>query len=259
LKARAAVTNVPRVTAGKRVALMPGCVQQTLAPSIDAAIQRVLARRDMGTVKLEGCCGALSHHLGRTGEAKAHARAVIERFEAIGAVDAVSIGATGCSAHIADMPHLFAGDPVWEPRARAFAAKLRDFSSLAEPRAGSGKLRVAWQAPCSMQNSLGNAGAGRALLEAAGFDVADIPEGHLCCGSAGSYSLLQPEIAGALRSRKLANTRAIAPGVIATANIGCLIHLSGEDAPPIVHLAELIDWAEGGPKPAVLDQTRGAD
>jgi glycolate oxidase iron-sulfur subunit len=252
LKARAPVTNVPRIMSGKRVALMPGCVQQTLAPSIDAAIQRVLARRDMGTVKLEGCCGALSHHLGRTEEAKAHARRLIERFEAMGAVDAVSIGATGCSAHLADIAHLFFGDPVWETRAKAFAAKLRDFSSLAEPRAANGKARVAWQAPCSMQNSLRNAGAGRALLEAAGFDVADIPEGHLCCGSAGSYSLLQPEIAGALRARKLGNVRSTAPDVIATANIGCLIHLSGEDAPPILHLAELIDWAEGGPKPGVL-------
>ncbi|HXM00838.1 MAG TPA: heterodisulfide reductase-related iron-sulfur binding cluster, partial [Rhizomicrobium sp.] len=94
-------------------------------------------------------------------------------------------------------------------------------------------------------------GEGAALLAAAGYDVVTIPEGHLCCGSAGSYSLLQPEIAGQLRARKLANAASVAPDVIATANIGCLTHLSGTDAPPVVHIAELIDWAEGGPRPAM--------
>jgi glycolate dehydrogenase iron-sulfur subunit len=254
LKARAApVTSVTPAAGTRRVALLAGCVQPALVPSIDLAIARVLARRGFQAVPLDaGCCGALAHHLGK--DAKSYAKRVIAAFEALGDVEAVLIGATGCSAHLADYPHLFAGDPAWAPRAAAFAAKARDFSALAEPRAASGeKLRVAWQAPCSMQNSLHLAGAGAALLTAAGYDVVEIPEGHLCCGSAGSYSLLQPEIAGALRARKLGNIAAMTPDVVATANIGCLHHLSGPDAPPVVHLAELIDWAEGGPKPGALD------
>jgi glycolate oxidase iron-sulfur subunit len=252
LKAQGPAPEFAPLNVARRVALMPGCVQPAMAPSIDPAIRRVLARRGMGTVALEGCCGALAHHLGRSEEAKARARTIIRGFESLGDVELATIGATGCSAHLLDYPHLFLGDPEWEKRARAFAAKVKDFSALATPRPAAAKLRVAWQAPCSMQNSLHLAGAGRALLEAAGYEVAEIPEGHLCCGSAGSYSLLQPEIAGALRARKLANARSVKPDVVATANVGCLIHLSGPDAPPIVHLAELIDWAEGGPKPALL-------
>ncbi|HEY2071276.1 MAG TPA: glycolate oxidase subunit GlcF [Rhizomicrobium sp.] len=254
LKAQAPVARDAPARGAKTVALMPGCVQQTLAPSIDTAIRRVLARRDIGTVPLGGCCGALAHHLGRANEARAKARGVIAQFEALG-VESVTIGATGCSAHLLDYPHLFAGDPAWESRARTFAAKVRDFSTLTEPRPASAKpLRIAWQAPCSMQNGLRSADLGRGLLEASGYDVTEIPEGHLCCGSAGSYSLLQPELAGRLRTRKLGNIASLAPDAIATANIGCLMHLSGTDAPPIIHLAELIDWAEGGPKPVALDQ-----
>jgi glycolate oxidase iron-sulfur subunit len=251
LKAQASVADVTFVTRARTVALMPGCVQPVLAPSIDAAILRVLARRGIGAMPLSGCCGALAHHLGRDGEAKALARRVIECFEAMDC-EAATIGATGCSAHLLDYPQLFAGDPAWAPRAKAFAAKVKDFSALAEPRPARAKaLRVAWQAPCSMRNSLRLAGRGKALLDAAGYDVVEIPEPHLCCGSAGSYSLLQPGIAGALRARKLANAADVAPDVIATANIGCLTHLSGEM--PIVHLAELMDWAEGGPMPACLE------
>lgn len=258
LKAGAATAHVTNVTTQTSVALMPGCVQQALAPSIDAAIQRVLGRRGIGTVALDGCCGALAHHLGDAGEARTRAKAIIERFEALG-VESVTIGATGCAAHLLDYPHLFAGDAAWEPRAKAFAAKLRDFSTLTAPgAAGQQNIRVAWQAPCSMQNGTRNAADGRALLVAAGFDVSDIPEGHLCCGSAGSYSLLQPDLAGALRARKLGNIARTAPEVIATANIGCLTHLSGTDAPPVVHLAELIDWAEGGPVPQALEDARRA-
>jgi glycolate oxidase iron-sulfur subunit len=237
-----------------RVALMSGCVQPALAPGIDDAIARVLARRGLRTVPLAGCCGALAHHLGR--DAMARARSVILAFEALGDVDAVLIGATGCAAHLKDYAHLFAGDPQWSARAAAFADKVMDFSVLAAPRpaARCENLRVAWQIPCSLQHGLGLGGEGAALLAAAGYDVVTIPEGHLCCGSAGSYSLLQPDIAGQLRARKLANAASVAPDVIATANIGCLTHLSGPDAPPVVHIAELIDWAEGGPKPAMPDR-----
>jgi glycolate oxidase iron-sulfur subunit len=237
-----------------RVALMPGCVQAALAPEIDQAVARVLARRGIALVPLEGagCCGSLVHHLGRGEEAKSFARRAIAAFERSGC-DGVLITATGCSAHLKDLGHLFAGEPAWAARASAFAAKARDFLELAQARGTAPqRLRVAWQAPCSLQNGLRLADAGRKLLAESGFEVLDIPDGHLCCGSAGAYSILQPQIADALRSRKLANIAALKPDVIATANIGCLHHLGGPGAPPIVHLAELIDWADGGAKPDPL-------
>ncbi len=247
----------------RRIALMPGCVQGAMAPGIDAAVARVLARRGYELVPLTGagCCGSLVHHLGRDEEAKAWAKRAIVAFEEAGPLDGVLITATGCSAHLKDFAHQFAGDPVWAPRAQHFAAKARDFLDLASPRAATPprRLRVAWQAPCSLQNGLKLAGHGETLLKQAGFEVLSIAEGHLCCGSAGSYSILQPELSGRLRARKLGNIAATKPDVIATANIGCLHHLAGDDAPPIVHLAELVDWAEGGPAPdflAVMEKAR---
>ena len=114
------------------------------------------------------------------------------------------------------------------------------------------RLKIAYQAPCSLQHGLRQSGFGEAQLRAAGFEVIEIPEGHLCCGSAGSYSILQTEIANALRARKLDNIATLDVNAVASPNIGCLMHLTGPDAPPVVHPAELIDWAEGGPLPAAL-------
>ena len=249
-------SSPPPVVVNKRlrIALMPGCVQAALAPGIDEAVARVLARRGIELVRLggAGCCGSLVHHLGRGEEAKSFARRAIAAFEKSGC-DGVLITATGCSAHLKDLGHLFAGEPAWAERASAFAAKARDFLELVQAHGKAPeRLLVAWQAPCSLQNGLRLADTGRKLLVESGFEVLDIPEGHLCCGSAGTYSILQPEIAGALRARKLANIAALKPDIIATANIGCLYHLAGPDAPPIIHLAELIDWADGGAKPAPL-------
>jgi glycolate oxidase iron-sulfur subunit len=238
---------------------MPGCVQKAIAPHIDEAVARVLARRDIKLVPLPGagCCGSLVHHLGREGEAREWAKRAIVAFEragGAGAFDAILISATGCSAHLKDLGHLFLDDEGWKNRAAAFAEKVEDFSELAEPRSDvpPKELRVAWHAACSAQNGLRLSGQSEALLGAAGFTVLPIPEGHLCCGSAGSYSILQPEIARDLRTRKLANIAHARPDVIATGNIGCLNQLAGPDAPPVVHLAELIDWAEGGPPPQAL-------
>ncbi|HEY4115513.1 MAG TPA: heterodisulfide reductase-related iron-sulfur binding cluster [Rhizomicrobium sp.] len=287
----------PGAQASRRIFLLPGCVQQVIAPEIDAAMTRILARRGISLVPLSGagCCGALSHHLGREGEAKAFAKHNIEAFERAGGerADGLVISATGCAAHLADYEHLFLDDPDWQDRAGAFSAKhlsvgallsyhplegrskfaaanfgvgsvpeaQRDHPSPNEfanahsfdppSRGGCGEVRVAYHVPCSQQHGLRQVGDG-GVLRAAGFDVVAIPEGHLCCGSAGSYSLLQPEIAHALRERKLANIGTVQPDVIATSNIGCLQHLSGPDAPPVVHLAELLDWAEGGPTPRPL-------
>jgi glycolate oxidase iron-sulfur subunit len=249
-------------TGTRRVALMPGCVQKAIAPHIDEAVARLLERRGIKLAPLPGagCCGSLVHHLGRDDEARAWAKRAIVAFERAGgssAFEAILITATGCSAHLKDLAHLFLDDEGWCNRAAAFAAKVRDFSELAEPRTDvpPKNLRVAYHAACSAQNSLRLSGQSEALLAAAGFTVLPIPEGHLCCGSAGSYSILQPEIAEQLRARKLANAKSVSPDVIATGNIGCLNQLAGPDAPPVVHLAEMIDWAEGGPPPQALAHT----
>ncbi len=243
----------------RRIALMPGCVQAALAPEIDATVARLLARRNIELVPLEGagCCGSLVHHLGRSEDAKNWARRAIEAFERGGGVkgfEGVLITATGCSAHLKDLAHLFLDDPHWLPRARAFAAATRDLLDLLKPEKPLPQrhVRVAWHAACSLQNGLKLTGKAEALLRTAGFDVLTIPEGHLCCGSAGSYSVLQPQIAGALRTRKLETIAPLGADILATSNIGCLQHLSGPDAPPVVHLAELLDWAEGGTVPVAL-------
>jgi glycolate oxidase iron-sulfur subunit len=263
-KARATIAPAPAppaVANARRIALMPGCVQKAIAPQIDDAARRVLSRRGYSLVPLvgAGCCGSLVHHLGKEEPAKAWARRAIESFEKAGPFDGVLITATGCSAYLKDLAHLFADDPVWASRAAAFAGKARDFLDLATPLPAAPKsIRVAWQAPCSLQNGLRLADAGKSLLRSAGFEVLDIAESHLCCGSAGSYSILQPAIAAQLRARKLSNISSVRPDAIATANIGCLHHLSGPDAPPIVHLAELIDWAEGGATPEFLADAKAS-
>jgi len=245
----------------QRIAIMPGCVQGALAPQIDTAVGRVLARRGIELVALEGagCCGSLPHHMGRDDEAKAWAKKAITAYEQ-GQYDGVLITATGCSSAMKDYAHLFAGDPVWEPRAAKFAAAARDFAELCTPLAATPPqpLRVAYHPACSLQNSLKLNGVGEAMLEAAGFTLTPFLESHLCCGSAGTYSILQPELSGTLRERKLGNIAAAQPDVLVSGNIGCLQHLAAGEGlnQPILHLAELLDWAEGGPKPANLDLPR---
>ena len=248
--------GVPQNSASaSRVLLLPGCVQRALAPEIDAAATRVLALQDARVEPLPqtGCCGALAYHMGKTTAGKASARAMIAAFEdasADGAVDAVLINASGCSAFLKEYPRVFADEPAWKVRAEAFAARVKDFSELARPAVSSGISDapvIAYHPPCSLQHGQRLHGRGEELLKAAGFHLAPIPDAHLCCGSAGSYSLLQPAIADELRRRKLAAIRSTGASVIASANIGCLTHLSGEL--PTIHIAELLDWAGGGPKP----------
>lgn len=255
-------TSFPKPAVVKqRIAIMPGCVQGALSPQIDGAVGRVLARRGIELVALEGagCCGALPHHMGREHDSQAWAKKAIIAYEQ-GQYDGVLITATGCSSQLKDYAHQFAGDPVWEPRAKKFAAAARDFAELCTPQSATPPkpLRVAYHPACSLQNSLKLNGTGEAMLEAAGFTVTPFLESNLCCGSAGTYSILQPELSSQLRARKLGNIQAAQPDVLVSGNIGCLQHLaSGEGlSQPILHLAELIDWAEGGPKPANLDLPR---
>jgi len=254
---RAARTPVqPTSAVARHVLLLRGCVQRALAPSIDAAAARVLARQDARIEVLSGasCCGALAYHLGKTAVGKRYARRVIRAFEKasmLGEPDAVLITASGCGAFLKDYGRVFADDPQWRERAGAFAAKVKDFTELAKPvsstKASGGNLIVAYHPPCSLQHGQRIHGRGEKLLADAGFRVVAIPDAHLCCGSAGSYSVLQPEIAASLRERKLEAIRSTGANVIASGNIGCLTHLGGEI--PTAHIAELLDWAKGGPKP----------
>jgi glycolate oxidase iron-sulfur subunit len=237
----------------RRVALLTGCVQGAAAPQIDAAAARVLARRGIALVPLDGaaCCGALPHHLGRDDDSRALARRVIASYEA-GGFEGLLITATGCSSQLKDLAHQFAGDPVWQPRARAVAAAALDFAELVTPLAVKppAPLRAAYHPPCSLQNSLKLPGRGEALLEAAGVTLLPFGETHICCGSAGSYAILQPELSQALKARKLGHIQAAGPDVIVSGNIGCLMQLDGTI--PARHLAEILDWAEGGPTPMPL-------
>jgi len=160
-----------------------------------------------------------------------------------------------------DYAHQFAGDPVWEPRAAKFAAAARDFADLCTPLEVTPPqpLRVAYHPACSLQNSLKLNGVGESLLAAAGFTVTPFLESHLCCGSAGTYSILQPDLSSQLRARKLGNIAAAEPDVLVSGNIGCLQHLAAGEGleQPILHIAELLDWAEGGPKPVNLELPSG--
>jgi glycolate oxidase iron-sulfur subunit len=252
-------TQFPKPAVVKqRIAIMPGCVQGALAPQIDGAVGRVLARRGIELVALEGsgCCGALPHHMGREHDAREWAKKAIIAFEQ-GQYDGVLITATGCSAQLKDYAHQFAGDSVWEPRAAKFAAAARDFAELCTPMTVTPPqaLRVAYHPACSLQNSLKLNGTGEAMLEAAGFIVTPFAESHLCCGSAGTYSILQPDLSSQLRARKLGNIAAAEPDVLVSGNIGCLQHLAAGAGKlqPILHIAELLDWAESGVVPANLE------
>jgi glycolate oxidase iron-sulfur subunit len=255
---------VPEVDAdARRVALLPGCVQRALAPAIDASARRVLARRKMGARPLpgSGCCGSLAFHMGEAALAKRCAKNTIKAFEKAGAenpIEAVLITATGCTAFLKEYEKLFAGDGEWESRAKSFSSKVRDFVELVEPcekpvrEIALEHLEVAYHPPCSLQHGQSIRDLGETLLASAGFNLVPFAEAHMCCGSAGSYSIMQPDISDGLRARKLAAIKASGASVIASGNVGCINQLSGHGAPPGVHIAELLDWADGGPKPANL-------
>jgi glycolate oxidase iron-sulfur subunit len=246
-----------------RVALLAGCVQPVLDPEINEATIRLLTRHGVEVVvpKGLGCCGALTHHLGRDAEGRAFARRAIEAViaeDARAPLDALVINASGCGTAIKDYGYIFRGDAELAPKAARVSALAKDVSELLAETLDLSRaapaipLTVAYHAACSLQHGQRVLGAPKALLAAAGFTVREVPEGHLCCGSAGTYNLLQPEIAERLKERKLANIARVAPDVIATGNIGCIRQLSDPGAAPIVHTVELLDWATGGPMPPAL-------
>ena len=242
-----------------RVALLTGCAQSVLAPSINEAAIRVLNRAGIEVVLAagEGCCGALVHHMGREGDAHAQARANIDAWhrEMSGeGLDAIVITASGCGTTVKDYGHLLSEDPAYAEKATKVATLAKDICEylttldLAAPTRAA-DTTVAYHSACSMQHGQRIRREPGALLRAAGFRVKDVPEGHLCCGSAGTYNIMQPGIAAQLKARKLANIDTTAADLIATGNIGCMTQLSSGPR-PVVHTVELLDWAQGGPVPA---------
>ncbi|HEY8614816.1 glycolate oxidase subunit GlcF [Phenylobacterium sp.] len=236
-----------------RVALLQGCVEPAMAPEIRAAAARLLSRAGFEVVEVrgEGCCGALSEHLGRAGEAAAMARRNIRAWQAAGPLDAVITTAAGCGTTLKAY-----GKQAGAEGAEV-GAKARDILEfIAEaglpPVSRPGKLAVAYHAPCSLQHGQGIKAAPAALLAQAGFEVREPFEPHLCCGSAGVYNILQPELAGRLRDRKAENLRRTGAAVVAAGNVGCIAQIAPALDTPVVHPVELLDWATGGPEPAAL-------
>jgi glycolate oxidase iron-sulfur subunit len=245
-----------------RVAMLRGCAQSVLRPDYNEAAIRLLNRRGIEVVEVagEGCCGAIVHHMGRDHQAKALARAAIDGWIAEmerAPLDAILVTASGCGTAIKDYGFMFRDEPAYAEKAARVSALAKDIVEYALAQGLGAPVRetdlvVAYHAACSMQHGQGIRTEPRALLKQAGFTVKEVPEGHICCGSAGTYNLLQPEIAGRLRARKVANIERTRPDVIATGNIGCITQIGRGTAIPIVHTVELLDWATGGPMPAAL-------
>ncbi|MGN6549185.1 MAG: glycolate oxidase subunit GlcF [Pararhizobium sp.] len=246
-----------------RVAILTGCAQPVLDPEINARTIALLNRLGVEVVvpKGQGCCGALVHHMGRDEEALAAARRNVDAWTAeieTGGLDAVVITTSGCGTTIKDYGFMLRLDPAYAGKAARVSALAKDVTEvlagldLPAPSVKPG-LTVAYHSACSMQHGQRVVRQPKELLKKAGFVVKDPPEGHLCCGSAGTYNIMQPEIAARLRDRKVKNIESTKPDVIATGNIGCMTQIAGGTMIPILHTVALLDWAYGGEKPAALD------
>ena len=246
-----------------RVILLAGCVQQVLRPGINDSTIRLLARRGVDVVVAAGagCCGALPYHLGKEEAAVSYAKRNVNSWSkelAKAPVDAIIINASGCGTTVKDYGHLLKRDPhLSAPAARLSELAMDICEFLGQYELGPPKryssLRVAYHPACSLLHGQGIADEPRSLLIKAGFSVVDIAEAHICCGSAGTYNILQPDMAGALRDRKVENIKAAKPDLVTTGNIGCITQLQGKLDVPIVHTVELLDWAYGGPVPRGLE------
>ena len=239
-----------------RVALMTGCAQKALNTDINDATIRLLRRLGCEVVipRGMGCCGALTHHMGREAEAHASAAANVAAFiveKHAGGLDAVVINTSGCGTTVKDYGHMLGGE-----EAATVSALAMDISELLVkiglPEGASKGLRVAYHAACSLQHGQQVKTAPKDLLKRVGFDVVEPADSHLCCGSAGTYNLLQPEISAQLKARKVETLEAKRPDVIAAGNIGCMMQIGSGTGVPVVHTVELLDWALGGPKPRAL-------
>ncbi|MFT5181544.1 MAG: glycolate oxidase iron-sulfur subunit [Alphaproteobacteria bacterium] len=271
--AKRSPVDTPQVIAAEgthrgRVALLNGCAQTVLAPQINEATVRLLTRLGVEVVVATGagCCGSLVHHLGKTDQSHAQAKANIDAWTREidgGGLDALIINTSGCGTQIKDYGFMFRDDPEYGAKAARISELARDvtefvaeldveMAKFASGPSWAADLRVTYHSACSMQHGQGLRRQPRDLLSAAGFSVSEPAEGHLCCGSAGTYNILQSELADQLRDRKAANIAATSPAVVATGNIGCMAQLADAIDAPIVHTVELLDWATGGPKPAAM-------
>ncbi len=248
----------------RRVALLTGCAQRALNPDINEATIRLLQRHGCEVVipKGIGCCGALVHHMGKADESHAFAaaniRAIIAELDG-GGLDAVVINTSGCGTTVKDYGHMFRNDALAADAARV-AALAKDVSEvmaeigLLNPSRAK-PLRVAYHAACSLQHGQQIRSAPKDLLKAAGFVVLEPKDSHICCGSAGVYNLMQPAISTKLKDRKVTNLEMIDPDVLSAGNIGCMMQIGSRTQVPVVHTAELLDWATGGPMPPALIHT----
>jgi glycolate oxidase iron-sulfur subunit len=251
-----------------RVGLLMGCAQQVLAPSINEATIRLLNRMGIEVVvtKDQGCCGALDHHMGHHDPAMRLARANIAAWSAEiegEGLDAIVVNASGCGTTLKDYGFMFREEAApWRAKAEKVAGLAADITEVltrfgyAPSRPAPG-LAVAYHAACSLQHGQKITAEPKALLVKAGFTVKEPAEGHICCGSAGTYNLMQPEIAGQLKERKLGNLERTGATLIAAGNIGCLTQL-GDGAMPAIHTVELLDWMAGGPEPEGIARVHAA-
>ena len=241
-----------------RVVILEGCAQPPLKPSINAAAKRFLARCGVEVVPApgEGCCGALVHHMGREQQALDFVRANVDAWTRLiddGGLDAIIVTASGCGTTVKDYGYMLREDAAYAEKAARVSALAKDITEYvatldwapSTPR----KLTLAYHSACSMQHGQKITDAPKLLLRKAGFTVKDVPEGHVCCGSAGVYNIMQPEMAAKLRDRKLGHIVRLKPQAIAAGNIGCITQLASGSATPVVHTIELLDWACGGPVP----------
>jgi glycolate oxidase iron-sulfur subunit len=235
----------------RKMLVLAGCVQPALAPSINAAAARVLDRLGISLIEVPGaaCCGAVRFHLNYQEEGLDDMRRLIDAWwpgVERGEVEAIVVTASGCGATVKEYGHLLANDPAYRDKAARISALARDLAEVVPLERipdGKGGRPVAFQSPCTLQHGQRIRGVVEGILARAGYQLTPVADAHLCCGSAGTYSILQPALASELRTRKLASLQAGAPAAIATANIGCLSHLQGGTTTPVRHWIELLDEA----------------
>ena len=246
----------------KRVALMTGCAQKALNTDINDATIRLLTRLGCDVVVAEGagCCGALTHHMGKTKESHATAAKNIRAWAAEmdgDGLDAIVINTSGCGTTVKDYGHMFRQEALAEDAARVSGIAM-DVSELLMtldvPEGADRGINVAYHAACSLQHGQKIKTYPKDLLKRAGFTVSEPADSHLCCGSAGTYNLMQPAMSKQLKDRKVRALEAKKPDIIAAGNIGCMMQIGSGTEVPVVHTVELLDWATGGPKPPALNE-----
>jgi len=251
-----------QTTRRARVALLAGCAQRVLDPAINDSTIRLLTRLGVEVVvpPAAGCCGSLTHHMGMEHEAHASVKANVDAWTAEiegEGLDAIIINTSGCGTTVKDYGFMLREDPAYAEKAARVSALAKDVSEfldtldLPAPAVETG-LKVTYHSACSMQHGQKIKALPQTLLRRMGFTVSDVPEGHICCGSAGTYNLLQPAIADRLKARKVANIAKTAPEVIAAGNIGCITQIGSGIDVPVVHTVQLLDWATGGPAPGPM-------